>query len=95
MRCPDNAWRQESQYQILGCGWLVLFILYASLVVTLPKYSGTGRTGRIGGVLPLLVILASLRITLSRRGTEAVERFCRILFMPSHLKRSATSLLLS
>ena len=75
-------------------GWLVPFILYASLVVTPPEYSGTGRTGHIGDVLALLVILARLRITLSRRGKEAFELFFRTLFMPSYFKGSATSLLL-
>jgi drug/metabolite transporter (DMT)-like permease len=58
---------------VIAISSLFLLVMYAGGAIYPPEYAGAGHTSRIGNVLPLVVVVANLWLTLSRRGKEALK----------------------
>ena len=75
-----NGWallrRNPLTRPLLAVSSSVLFVLYALGLVTSPEYSGAGNIGYVGSIPPVLVVMAaSLWLTLSGRGKEALKSY--------------------
>ena len=74
-----NGWvllrRKPMTRPLLAISSSVLLILYVLGAVSPPEYSGAGRIGPIDSVPPLLVLVASLWLTMWGRGKRALESY--------------------